>query len=308
MLKLAGFSFFAIMEFAKAPLSYADQAALLIERGLVVSDPNVLMRQLEAVGYYRLCAYWYPFKQADSSFVPGTSFDVVWNRYVFDRQLRLAVMDAIERVEIAIRTALVTDLAMRHGAFAHVDPKNFPSAHPARHARFLEELRSEAQRSRERFVDHFKATYDEFPDLPIWAAVETMTFGSMFTLFAMSEKKVQKNVARKYGIAGPVLYSWLKTLNYVRNICAHHARLWNRELAIRPTVPDVKNGPEWHRPQSIDTNRMFVVLTILRFLLHRVAPQSAWRDRLFAQFDRFPDVPLVSMGMDAGWRQHTLWR
>ena len=100
-----------------------------------------------------------------------------------------------------------------------------------------------------------------------------MTFGSMFTLFAMSEKKVQKNVARKYGIAGPVLYSWLQTLNYVLNICAHHARLWNRELAIRPTVPDVKNGPEWHRPQSIDTNRMFVVLTILRFLLHRVAPQ-----------------------------------
>ena len=57
MLKLAGFSFSATMEFAKPPLSYADQAALLIERGLVVSDPNVLMRQLEAVGYYRLCAY-----------------------------------------------------------------------------------------------------------------------------------------------------------------------------------------------------------------------------------------------------------
>ena len=308
MLKLAGFSFSATMEFVKPPLSYADQAALLIERGLVVSDPNALIRQLEAVGYYRLCAYWYPFKQPDSSFVPGISFDVVWKRYVFDRQLRLAVMDAIERVEIAIRTTLVTELAMRHGAFAHVNPKNFPSAHTARHARFLEELRSEAQRSRERFVDHFKATYDEFPDLPIWVAGETMTFGSMFTLFAMSEKKVQKNVARKYGIAGPVLYSWLKTLNYVRNICAHHARLWNRELAIKPTVPDVKNGPEWHRPQSIDTNRMFVVLTILRFLLHRVAPQSAWRDRLFAQFDRFPDVPLASMGMDAGWRQHTLWR
>ena len=70
----------------------------------------------------------------------------------------------------------------------------------------------------------------------------------------------------------------------------------------------MKNGPEWHRPESIDTNRMFVVLTILRFLLHRVAPQSAWRDRLFAQFDRFPDVPLASMGMDAGWHPHTLWR
>ena len=144
--QIGGFFFFRHHGVRQAPpLSYADQAALLIGRGLVVSDPNVLMRQLEAVGYYRLCAYWHPFKQADSSFVPGTSFDVVWNRYVFDRQLRLAVMDAIERVEVAIRTALVTELAMRNGAFAHVDPKNFPSAHPARHARFLEELRNEAQ-------------------------------------------------------------------------------------------------------------------------------------------------------------------
>ena len=134
-----------------------------------------------------------------------------------------------------------------------------------------------------------------------------MTFGSMFTLFVMSEKKVQKNVARKYDIAGPVLYSWLQTLNYVRNICAHHARLWNRELAIRPMVPDVKNSPEWHRPQSIANNRIFVVLTLLHFLLRRVAPQSGWRGRLFAQFDRFPDVPLAPMGMDAGWRQHGLW-
>ena len=217
-------------------------------------------------------------------------------------------MDAIERVEVAIRTRARHRARDAKRRLRARRSEELPSAHPARHARFLEELRNEAQRSRERFVDHFKATYDEFPDLPIWAAVETMTFGSVFTLFVMSKKKVQKNVARKYGIAGPVLYSWLQTLNYVRNICAHHARLWNRELAIRPTVPDVKNGPEWHRPQSIDTNRMFVVLTILRFLLHRVAPQSAWRDRLFAKFDRFPDVPLASMGMDAGWRQHTLWR
>ena len=166
------------MKFSKPPLSHADQAKLLIGRGLMVSDADALMRQLEAVGYYRLCAYWHPFKQPDESFVPGTSFDTVWNRYVFDRQLRLTVMDAIERVEVAVRTALVTELAMRHGAFAHVDPGNFPGADRARHTRFVEDLRDEAQRSKEAFVEHFKANYDEFPDLPIWAAAETMTFGS----------------------------------------------------------------------------------------------------------------------------------
>lgn len=192
------------------------------------------MRQLEAVGYYRLCSYWRPFKQTDSSFVPGASFEIVWKRYVFDRQLRLAVIDAVERVEVSVRTALVTELAMRYGTFAHLDPGHFPTADPQRHARFVEELRVEAQRSREQFVEHFKATYDEFPDLPIWAAAETMTCGSMFTLFAMSENRVQKKVAKRYGLGGPVLFSWLKTLDYIRGYRAKLARSYVVEVVGKP--------------------------------------------------------------------------
>ena len=96
MLKSAGFFISrALLKFTKPPLSYQQQAELLIGRGMVIPDHDAMMRQLEAVGYYRLCSYWHPFKQADSSFVPGTSFETVWKRYVFDRQLRLAVMDAI---------------------------------------------------------------------------------------------------------------------------------------------------------------------------------------------------------------------
>lgn len=275
---------------------------------MVIPDHDALMRQLEAVGYYRLCSYWHPFKQADSSFIPGTSFQTVWNRYVFDRQLRLAVMDAVERVEVSVRTALVTELAMRHGTFAHLDRRHFPTADPQRHARFVEDLRVEAQHSKEQFVEHFKATYDEFPDLPIWAAAETMTFGSMFTLFVMCEKRVQKNVARRYSVGGPVLFSWLKTLNYIRNICAHHARLWNRELAIKPLIPYASNSPDWHNPQTVSNNRAFVVLTVLNYMLGQVAPQSAWRTRLYALFDRFPEIPLASMGIAPNWRDHVLWK
>ena len=274
-----------------------------------VSDTAVLLRQLESVGYYRLCSYWHPFKNStDSNFKPGTHFDTVWERYVFDRQLRLAVMDAIERVEVAVRSALMTELAMKHGAFAHLDVKNFPLADAQKHQRFIDELQDEAQRSKETFVQHFKANYDEFPNLPIWAACETMTFGSMFTLFRMSDRRVQADVAKRFGVAGPVLFSWLQTLNYIRNICAHHARLWNRELAIRPSIPHAKNGPDWHTPAPVETHRIFVVLTLLHFMLKKIAPQSSWRRRLFDLFDRFPNVPIADMGMDAGWREHPLWR
>jgi abortive infection bacteriophage resistance protein len=293
------------LKFAKPPLSYTDQATLLLSRGMV-ADADFLVRQLQAVGYYRLCAYWYPFKQPDNTFLPGTNFDTVWRRYRFDRRLRLSVIDAIERVEVGVRSALMTELAMRFGAFAHLDHVNFPGVKPQRHAQFIDDLREEASRSREAFVEHFRATYDEFPDLPIWAAAETMTFGAMFTLFKMSDRRIQKDVARRYRIAAPVLLSWLQTLNYVRNICAHHARLWNRELAIKPTVPYVKNRPEWHNP-LIPNNRVFAVLTLLQDMLRTIAPQSQWRERWFELLNTFPDVPIASMGMEPAWRQHPIW-
>lgn len=295
------------MKFAKQPTSYQEQAALLVSRGMLVVDHNEMLRQLEAVGYYRLCSYWHPFKLQDDSFKSGTSFEEVWRRYVFDRHLRLAVMDAIERVEVAVRSALITDLAMRFGCFAHTHRANFPTSHPEKHQKFLEEVRAEALRSKERFVEHFKATYDEFPDLPIWAMAETMTFGQMLTLFKMSERRIQSSVARRYEIAGPVLLSWLQTLNYVRNICAHHSRLWNRELALKPMIPDPRNAPRWHTPGAVPNNRVFVVLTLLQDLLRTIAPQSRWRFRLFETFERFPGIPLAQMGMNPSWQSQTIW-
>lgn len=122
-----------------------------------------------------------------------------------------------------------------------------PALSPSEHGRLLDELRETAQRSSEVFVEHFKRTYDEFPNLPLWAAAEIMTFGSMLTLFRVSGKHTQTDVARGLGVSGKVLSSWLFTLNYVRNLCAHHGRLWNRELAIKPIIPDAKRDDDWRK-------------------------------------------------------------
>lgn len=295
------------MHFTKPATTYEQQAALIRKRGMI-ADSAVLVERLRSVGYYRLCAYWYPFKQPDETFATGTSFDVVWGRYRFDRQLRLAVMDAVERAEVAIRTMLLTELALAGGPFVHLDPARFPHASPATHQKFVDSLRDAALHSNEAFVAHFRATYDEFPDLPIWAAAEIMSFGTMLTLFKMSPSRVQKAIARRYGIGGPVLLSWLLTLNYVRNVCAHHARLWNRELALKPLIPYAHHDARWHEGSPVSNNRVFVVLTILNYLIQQIAPQSGWRRRLFDLFDRFPEIPLNHMGIPDEWRTHPLWR
>lgn len=295
------------MKFNKPALTYEQQANLLLSRGLM-ADRQQLIERLHAVGYYRLCAYWHPFKQADNSFEKGTTLETVWQRYTFDRQLRLMVMDVIERVEVALRTALVQKLALNHGPFAHLDIRAFsPGLAPSEHQRLLDGLRETTQRSSEVFVEHFKLTYDEYPDLPIWAAAEIMTFGNMLTLFRISGKHIQTDLARPLGVSGKVLSSWLFTLNYVRNLCAHHGRLWNRELAIKPMLPNAKHDPRWHTPLAVQNHRIFAVLTILHYLLCRIAPQSGWRDRLTVLFDRYHCIPLLPMGIPADWRKHDLW-
>ena len=113
--------------FNKPPLSLADQLSLLISRGLTMSDPSDATHYLTHIGYYRLSGYALPFQIGGSgadrhNFKPGVTFDDILDRYVFDRKLRLLVMDAIERIEISVRAALSNILAPRHGAHWYMSP------------------------------------------------------------------------------------------------------------------------------------------------------------------------------------------
>lgn len=279
---------------------------MVIGRGLV-ADRARLIRRLRSVGYYRLCGYWHHLKLPNEHFSPGSDFERVWTTYNFDRRLRMVVMEAIERIEVAIRCDVYTEIVMRHGPFGHVDAKNFPNARPGQHQKMIDGLRYEANRSSESFVVHFKRKYDEFPDLPLWAAAQIISFGTVLTLLNMSAPDIRPGIARKYGVTDTVFASWLLTLNLVRNICAHHSRLWNRELPLKPLIPNQKNGPEWHHP-PIQNHRLYAVLTMLRVMQGVIAPRSQWRERVTSLFDAFPNVPLQPMGMTPSWRDHPLWK
>jgi len=111
------------VRYDKPPLIFQKQADQFLDRGLR-ADRDVLIARLKAVSYYRLSGYWFPFRKSnpDQSFKSGTSLDTIWKRYTFDRHLRLLVMDAIERVEVSVRTSLVYHFAHTHGPFGYTDP------------------------------------------------------------------------------------------------------------------------------------------------------------------------------------------
>ncbi|MGN0847986.1 MAG: Abi family protein [Kiritimatiellia bacterium] len=297
------------MQYTKQARTYEEQADLLISRKML-GDRSSIINRLSAVNYYRLAGYWHPFQdQTTGNFQSETTFDMIWNRYVFDRQLRLLVLDAIERIEVYLRSGLANALAMEDAdPFAYIgNPSIMPCFKRSEHAEFVAEIIRIYGRSKGEFVTHFSDKYgDCHSALPIWMAVETMTFGMMRQLYTASSPVVKSKIAVALGVHDTVLSSWIEVLNIIRNMAAHHGRLWNRTMGIRPKIP--QKDPAWHRPVEIHNDRMFGVLSICRYCLKRIAPQSSWQCRLEDLFAKNPSIPIQRLGFPANWKSSPIWQ
>lgn len=301
------------MQYDKRPLSFSEQADLLISRGMT-GDRRLMVQRLRSVSYFRLSGYSYPFRKKDpanpgcphSDFEPGTEFATIWERYVFDRRLRLVVMDAVERIEVAIRSEIATHHSTTHGHSAYArDPKSMPGMNWQTWVDFVGTVKREQVRSKDVFVRHFRSKYAEADPLPLWMAAEVWSFGTLLSFYEGCGSGVRKAVAEKFGVHDNVFASWLLTLNTVRNICAHHGRLWNREIGTKPKIPE--RLAEWRTPVRVTGDRVFAVLTICKWCLDRIASQSRWPLRLRELLEAYPGVPRESMGFPSHWERCPIW-
>ena len=300
------------MKYTKSALSFEQQAQRLLDRALIAPDKETLARYLREVNYYRLSAYWYHFKRIDPAtgdeyFAPDTTFEMIWRRYTFDRLLRLLVIEAIEHVEVAIlRTRMIEQFTLQHEPFGYCDPDNFNPK--LDHVRLMRDIDDAVKRSKEEFVRRFRRKYTSEKQLPLWMTAEVMTFGQLFTFFRHMHRTEKKRLAQEFDLYPPVLESWLHTLNFTRNTCAHHARLWNREIPIRPKLPNIRHHPEWYEPIEIDNRRVFAVLTLLKYLLSSIAPQLDWRGSLLNLLYKYDEIPIRQMGFPDNWQESPLWQ
>ena len=318
----------------KPYLSFQQQLELLKARGLEVTDDVAAISYLERIGYYRLSAYWYSFRTAsliqdpatkkisvrrEDAFHPGTSFQQAVELYVFDKRLRLMVLDAIERIEVAIRVD-VSYLLGAKDPFAHTNPAllhgNFtkkvnPATGNTRHQDWLLKCDQALTRSKEDFVQHYKQKYG-LP-LPIWVSVELWEFGMLSTFFQGMTVADKTAIATKYGIPDwQVMESWLRALNFVRNVAAHHSRLWNKNLVDQPKLPKIGDIPDFDQIIAVPgvASRLYVVLCMLVFFMRAICPNSSWPTRLREMARMFPAVPKLSlgdMGFPADWETHAFW-
>lgn len=290
-------------------LSFRDQLEKLKSRGLVVSDDKTASDFLSHLNYYRFIGYSLAFEEKRHLLRAGTTFEAIRDAYIYDRALRDLVTEALEIIEIDLRTTIAYSFGKTYQPFGHTSPRNF--FHRFTHPDWLDKLHEEANRSDELFIKHYKATYNEFPDLPIWVSTEIMSFGALSKMYSGMMKSDQKAVSRRYGLQPETLKSWMHHLVYTRNLCAHHARLWDRKWSIRPNLPP---GNIWKPPHLLNDDLLFPCLLVQAKLLFHCAAEKEfskeWRIRVETLIDsQTPSVPgaLARMGMPDQWKKHPQW-
>ena len=313
----------------KLHLGYKEQLSLLKERGLVVADDAGAVATLQRLNYYRLSGYWYPFRKTKpkgergrfDGFQPDTTLDVIVALYEFDRHLRLLVMSAVERIEVGLRIDIAHQLGARHrrahevpalldGNFTGkvIDRKTGKTAYDEWCDKFCKSI----AKSKTEFVKHHVDYYGGH--LPIWVAVELWEFGQLSKFFQGMKASDQNHIATRYGLPhGKILASWLRTLNFLRNVSAHHARLWNGNITAVPSFPDCQPHHHLHhvKQHEMAKVRAYGPLAIIQYMLRRISPDDRWGEKLKALSQQFPVSKVVSLydaGFPEGWEQKSLWK
>lgn len=298
------------MQYTKPALDIENQIKLLEDRGLIVPNRDKLRNYLNHISFYRLRAYTHSFQDNNDinhPFIDGTTFDDVLNLYIFDRELRLLLMDAIERVEIGIRTQIIYHFSITYGSQWYEDVGMFHNSEIF--SKDFVRLEEEVNRSSEIFIKHYKRTYNDPEMPPAWMAMEVTSFGLLSKFYDnLKNCDEKKAVARHFGLGHPkVLISWLHTISLIRNIVAHHGRLWNRTIRKTPRILRKPPNTWLVNTHAVQPNKLYLSLSCIQYLLKTVNPTPSFSQRLQDLLDAYPIANTQDMGFPVNWKDEPLW-
>jgi abortive infection bacteriophage resistance protein len=303
------------MKYSKPPLSTPEHIKRLKKRGLVISDEHKAAQYFNNIGYYRLSAYFIPFEQIEQQaamqrqFKPDTQFDDILDLYIFDRKLRLIVIEGIERIEVAIRTQWANKLAeTNQDPHAFMQSKHFKD--PWSHQKKLAKVANTLKDSGEVFVKHYRDKYTNPFLPPIWAMVETLTFGELSQWFSnTADAPMKKSIAKQFNLPTvEIMQSVMQSLSLIRNICAHHGRLWNRRLVKQlPYIRKLSAVLQAEQGSSQPKKEIYNYLVIMSVMMKAIQPDSKWQQHLKTHIQTTSTDQQQSMGFPADWSYQVFW-
>lgn len=291
--------------YTESSLSIEDQIQLLKDRGLTFVDVLQGVHILHNVSLFRMKSYLYLLQsdRVKHLYKDGATFEQALDFYRFDSCLRRLVFSRIEQIEVSIRTRLSERMTSATDHFWYTESANFINTDS--HSELLKNISRELHRSDDdQIVSFFKLYTNQWP--PSWMAMEVCSFGTLSLLYKYLKAGVSKrDIANYYGLRDTVFESWIHSLVYVRNICGHHSRLWNRVLRIQPMVPKRCSHP--FVAKDVKTNKVYYVLCIIKYLLNVIEPQNDFTKQVDNIFADHPYIDRNAMGFPMSWEMESLW-
>jgi abortive infection bacteriophage resistance protein len=296
---------------------YRELVSRLKSKGMTIRDEDRAVRKLSQIGYYRLSGYWHVCRipivdsigenvinkitnvpERKDEFFRGTSFDNIVTLYLFDKKLRLLLLDAIERVEIYIRTIIAHELG-KIDSLAYKKEKFIAPKHLKNYERdgqtknnwqiWHEKSNNVIDKSRDACIAWHKSSYTA---IPFWVVIEAWDFGLMSNYYNILGDRSKDRICQKIGVPNKkTLNNWLQEINTLRNKCAHHSRLWNMRLNNPLLLKGLEKDSYFNNCAVRDMytrRRIYGIICVLWFLVKRIGPSSGWISVVADHIDSLP--------------------
>jgi abortive infection bacteriophage resistance protein len=253
----------------------SDLIALLAQRGLDVDRPDSAAF-LHDFNYYRFTGYSRQFQQnpkaGDDAYAPGTTFSEICEVIEWDAELRRLLGAALTVVELSVRARFAHEAGRLFGENAfYLDDANYLAITPGL-THFIESMCSDLKRSKSPTVARYRQGDDDFSLVPIWVAVEVLSFGSIAKMMTyLADDSAARQVALSYSLAWVGFQSTIHAFAVLRNQCAHHGQIWNRKPNIVAPVPK-KQRPR----EKYDHQGAYPGIIMLKIYIQRIRPGSTW--------------------------------
>ena len=275
-------------------LTVEEQIENLKSIGMTIENEDKAKKILNDISYFRLIkGFSLTIKTKNDNYTQESTFEQVLELYLFNARFRQLLFPEIEKIEINLRCRLANYFSQKYGVLGYKEKKNWGK--PKYHKYFLYDIEKEINRnSKTPFIKNFRECY-EGESIPLYALVEIISFGMLSKFFKNMKNEDKKDMAKSFGVGYKYLESWLETLAYVRNICAHYGRLYNAKFSKTPIL-----YKEHH--EKVPNNRMFGVLVCLKYLLTKDKHWKAFVDETENLFGEYSDADKTTMGFPEDWK------
>jgi abortive infection bacteriophage resistance protein len=313
--------------FKQPSLTITQQLTLLQEKGLIIDDLDSAEHWLSYNSYFRFKYYsdsFKDYKNGNGNYIPSTKFEVIRDLYLFDRKIKMLIFGALENIEIAVKTQLTNIMAAAYGPHWYIDAGHFISEQERKqiirnaridqdipkgfdHATFLSGIEEYMKNPVEHFLKTYKNTYEPLHP-PSWMMVEIITFGTLSILFENLKPCDEKTMIHDhFGLTKKHFVSWLHSFSFIRNKCAHHARLVYEKINFAPALPQRKSRQFLVEAEEVDHASLYAVLCCIQHMIGTCNKISLFKEQLLSLIDAYQSIDYKRLGFTDHWREEPIW-